>query len=241
MSVRATALVWERTRAKGSNLLMLLAIADYAKDDGRWAWPSARTLRVKARLSARAGELILMKLVRDGEIQPEWDPTERRLYLHLRCVMDWTGYQREGEIPTDQSEKIARNQNANFSLRLLAAHTARTQTAAPKAHSTTRSAQNRVSSLLSDPLDPSGSKEQGLRPDHHPVEAVENPEESLRVITKLAHETYDLLGTNADSTELAETLKSRCANLGIPYRSDVIYKALDSAKFQRERLSKEVH
>lgn len=34
MSVKASAQVWERSGHSGSNLLMLLAIADFADDDG---------------------------------------------------------------------------------------------------------------------------------------------------------------------------------------------------------------
>jgi hypothetical protein len=70
---------------------------------------------------------------------------------------------------------------------------------------------------------------------------VENPNDNIGVITKLAHEAYDLLGTKADHFELVETLKSRCATLGILYRSDVVLKALDSAKWQREHRSPDVH
>lgn len=81
-------------------------------------------------------------------------------------------------------------------------------------------------------LDPY-KKKQGLRPDTH-FEAEENPNDNVGVITKLAHEAYDLLGTNADRDELSEALKSRCANLRIAYRSDVVLKALDSAKWQRD-------
>lgn len=150
MSIRAWSLVWERSRAKGGNLLMLLSIADYAKDDGRWAWPSARTLTWKTRLSGRAGELILMRLVRDGEIWPEWKASEERLYLHVRCVFDWDTYQDEG--PIREREKTSRNQNESFSRKLMALASDRLA----KAKSTTPKAKNPTpASSSSDPLDPS--------------------------------------------------------------------------------------
>lgn len=88
-------------------------------------------------------------------------------------------------------------------------------------------------------LDPY-KKKQGLRPDRI-VDAVENPNDNVGVITKLAHEAYDVLGVNADPVDLSEALKSRCATLRIAYRSDVVLKALDSAKWQREHRSPEVH
>lgn len=67
-------------------------------------------------------------------------------------------------------------------------------------------------------------------------------EKALPAITKLAHEVFDLLGVKADSVELTESLKSRCATLKIPYDSGVVRKALDSARWQRDhRPSPEVH
>jgi hypothetical protein len=111
VSVRAIGLVWERSRAKGSNFLMLLAIADYAKDDGRWAWRVAR-LRRETRLTGRGGELVLRKLVQDGEVWPEWDAQEKRSIFTVRCACDWDTYQSEGPIP--EREKISRAKAKSF-------------------------------------------------------------------------------------------------------------------------------
>lgn len=150
MSIQAVSTVWQRTRAKGSNLLMLLAIADYAKDNGSGAYPSATTLAWKARLSSRAATIILTKLVTDGEVWPEWDAANHRLYLQLRCVCDWEAYQTEGAIP--EREKISRKQPANFSRKLAALGAARHAMCRP----TTPSAKNPANaSSSSDPLDPS--------------------------------------------------------------------------------------
>lgn len=85
---------------------------------------------------------------------------------------------------------------------------------------------------LSDPLsDPSSEKAGAKRPDRVPP--VENPADNVGVITKLAHEAYDLLGMDVDPVELSETLKSRCATLHIVYRSDVVLTAIASARWQR--------
>src|SRR6185295_7638126 len=100
------------------NLTALVAIADYAKDNGKWAYPSPSTMAWKTRLSRRAGELIIRKLVDDGEVQPEWDPVQHRLYLHIRCICDWEAYQQEGPIP--EREKISRSVSAEFALRMVA-------------------------------------------------------------------------------------------------------------------------
>jgi hypothetical protein len=153
VSVRAIGLVWERSRAKGSNFLMLLAIADYAKDDGRWAWPSARLLTWKTRLTGRGGELVLRKLVQDGEVWPEWDAQEKRLYLHVRCACDWDTYQSEGPIP--EREKISRSQSEKFSrslLRIAADRHAKANGATATAKS---AAKTSARSSSYDPLDPS--------------------------------------------------------------------------------------
>lgn len=245
MSIRAWSLVWERTRAKGSNLLMLLAIADYAKDDGRWAWPSARTLSWKTRLTGRGGELVLWKLVADREVWPEWDAAEGRLYLQLRCVMDWEAYQTEG--PPPEREKISRSQSEKFSLRLVALACAKAKTAAPKAKSAARNAKTADPSLLSDPKDPSGSEEQGLRPDHPPVHAVENsqddePDRHLFVVTKLAHDVLARYALTPDITErdVVDGIELLCSRevYNIATTRDLVSRAIASAVYQRRRAGK---
>jgi len=68
LTVKAMNAVWEHANAKGSNLLVLLALADYAHDDGTLAYPSIKTLCDKTRLSERAVQYCLRKLVEEGEI-----------------------------------------------------------------------------------------------------------------------------------------------------------------------------
>lgn len=53
MSIKVIDYVWSNSKAKGSSLLLLLAIADHAHDDGTGAWPSIDTLAHKCRQSAR--------------------------------------------------------------------------------------------------------------------------------------------------------------------------------------------
>lgn len=62
MSVKMTALVWERSRLKGSDLNLLQAIADQANDDGE-AWPAQETLQAKARFDTLRGLQIALKRV----------------------------------------------------------------------------------------------------------------------------------------------------------------------------------
>lgn len=77
MSVRVSTLVWGRSQAKGHVLLLLLALADQANDEG-YCWPKQSTLARRLRLgSDRAvrkaidaaqalGELTVMHRTQDG-------------------------------------------------------------------------------------------------------------------------------------------------------------------------------
>lgn len=68
MSMEAMTWVWKNSKQKGSALLALLAIADFARDDGTNSWPSIRTLAEKTRMSERSVQLIIKQLSVQGEI-----------------------------------------------------------------------------------------------------------------------------------------------------------------------------
>jgi hypothetical protein len=68
MSIKIMSLVWEHSKAKGSVLLTLLAIADYAHDDGTKAFPSIETLAAKTRMSTRQTQYNIRALEEMGEI-----------------------------------------------------------------------------------------------------------------------------------------------------------------------------
>lgn len=68
MSVRTMARVWEFSKNKGNDLLMLLAIADFADDDGK-AYPSVPTLAEKCRMKPRNASTILAALRTSGELE----------------------------------------------------------------------------------------------------------------------------------------------------------------------------
>lgn len=67
MSIKCMTRVWEQTpkHIKGSQLLLLLAIADHARDDGH-AWPGIVTLADKIRMSERHTLRMLDELEADG-------------------------------------------------------------------------------------------------------------------------------------------------------------------------------
>ncbi len=107
MSRRAEQLVWERSRAKGSDLLVLLCIADCATHEGRNAWPSVRHLSDHARLSERGTRYVLHRLESQGEIEIEFNTARRVVdtgtrqfvpewFLHVRAVCEWESYQTQG-------------------------------------------------------------------------------------------------------------------------------------------------
>jgi hypothetical protein len=69
MSVKVMSYVWQHSSQSGGALLVLLAIADHASDDGGNAWPSLPTLARKARLSERQVVNVLHQLEAAGEIR----------------------------------------------------------------------------------------------------------------------------------------------------------------------------
>ncbi len=67
MSVRTMARVWDGSNHSGSELLMLLALADFADDNGR-AYPSITTLAIKCRTKPRYAIVLLDNLAASGEL-----------------------------------------------------------------------------------------------------------------------------------------------------------------------------
>jgi hypothetical protein len=82
MSVRTMARVWEQSQHAGTNLLMLLAIADFADDDGQ-AYPAVPTLALKCRMTSRNANLILSVLRKSGEliVRQNEGPRGTNMYL----------------------------------------------------------------------------------------------------------------------------------------------------------------
>lgn len=68
MSIACMKRVWDNSKHKGSDLLVLLVIADHANDDGSGAWPSILRLATMTRLSERAVQYSLRHLEASGEL-----------------------------------------------------------------------------------------------------------------------------------------------------------------------------
>lgn len=63
--------VWEKSAARGTELLVLLALADFSDDAGRNAYPSTETLGRKCRVDVRTIQRIIGKMLESGYIQAE--------------------------------------------------------------------------------------------------------------------------------------------------------------------------
>lgn len=68
MSVRVMADVWAHSQARGTDLLVMLAIADHAGDQDRTAWPSLGHLSSKCRVSRSTIKRSVWRLSRMGEL-----------------------------------------------------------------------------------------------------------------------------------------------------------------------------
>jgi hypothetical protein len=68
MSIKVMSLVWEKSRHKGSDLLLLVALADIGDDEGKRIYPSIAYLCRKTRLSERGVQTSLKRLCVSGEI-----------------------------------------------------------------------------------------------------------------------------------------------------------------------------
>lgn len=64
MSIKVMSLVWERAPYTAGSLLVLLALADWANDEG-FCWPSIPKIASKTRLERRSIQYIIRKLQKD--------------------------------------------------------------------------------------------------------------------------------------------------------------------------------
>ena len=101
MAVRLMGEVWGHSRARGTALLLLLAIADSGDDDTRECYARARTLQRKARTSPRWFDYLVTKLEELGELRVYSRPDSRdSLYVVQSFNPDeWEVHFRENNYP----------------------------------------------------------------------------------------------------------------------------------------------
>ena len=84
--------VWDLSNHAGSHLLMMLAIADFADDDGN-AYPAVQTLAEKCRMKSRNANVILAALRSSGELEVRQNEGPRGTNLY-RIVLAGQNLQR---------------------------------------------------------------------------------------------------------------------------------------------------
>lgn len=232
--------VWTRSRVRRtSELLMLLAIADYADLNGRHAWVSLKTLARRGRCSERYVRQILERLEQMGEIAFERNTEGRRYveqlppppwFIHIRCLSDAAAY-RAGTRPLTllypslfQAGRPRKQSEPQFRFPGEKSERQCTKIGTPVPIS------GHVP-LLIRYLDPV-FKEQGAAP---PIlTKARDPGAPFSLIVKLGHEAFDRLGNRANGADLDDYLKTRCHSLGIRPSPDVIAKAIEAARWQRQ-------
>lgn len=92
MSISVMNEVWKRSAHSGTELLMLLALADFSEDSGN-SYPAVATLARKCRMQPRNANYILKRLQESGELQVKLNegPKGQNRY---RIVLDALGVQR---------------------------------------------------------------------------------------------------------------------------------------------------
>jgi len=78
--------VWEHSKQSGGALVLLLAIADNAHDDGDGAYPSIDTLARKARMTPRNVNMLLNKLAEAGEVVIRHGAGPHRCNVYKVCL-----------------------------------------------------------------------------------------------------------------------------------------------------------
>ena len=68
MSIKIMSKLWENGPQNKTQLLVLLALADFANDEGR-CWPSMATIGKKARLTERGARKVVRQLEADGWLE----------------------------------------------------------------------------------------------------------------------------------------------------------------------------
>lgn len=218
--------VWESSKVKGGALLVLLAIADNAKDNGRDAWPSTYLLAWKSRLTFRQVRQILIDLQAANELVIDPRRPDGLRYMHIRCVFeDWP----QLDKPPQEWDKHPRRKSPR-GLTLSNSNTGENH------RDLGDSRPNPRQPTAGDPsVDPSVNLLQGSDDDSSlwkSVHVVENSPATVRVVTKLVHTILDEY-PRLRGIELTEEVKARCARLGLSGYGPIVPKAIDSALWQR--------
>ena len=78
--------VWRESKAGGTLLLLAIAIADHARDNG-WAWPGIDSLAKKTRMSVRSVTDLVAKLEDMGELMVDRNAGPRGTNMYLLLLV----------------------------------------------------------------------------------------------------------------------------------------------------------
>lgn len=117
-------LVWDSDAYEGGTLLVLLALADWAKDDGTSIFPKLDTLAQKARLSVRGAQMCMARLRQDGVIV-EVSPARRGRAAQYKIVLELVKNIHRNDctaIPSGEPESAIGVQSATVGVQSAASH-----------------------------------------------------------------------------------------------------------------------
>ncbi len=135
--------VWDESIHNGTALLLLLAIADHANDDGL-CWPSVATLAAKARVQERQAQNLIAQLEASGELVVRRGHGRRNTSIYVVAIGEKGAIQRE----IDRAEKVQSSVE-------------KVQSSAEKVQS---SALKGAIAIAPDPLEPKAEKDISLSP-----------------------------------------------------------------------------
>jgi hypothetical protein len=103
MSYDVTRIVWDKSKQKGTMLLLLLAIADHADSDGI-AYPSIKYLANKTNMTPRNTQMSIKKLVESGELEVRMGGGRLANTYTITLVRGEAGFRGEAEFTPDMKQ-----------------------------------------------------------------------------------------------------------------------------------------
>lgn len=114
MSIAVMNLVWQKSRAKGGELLLMIALADAADDRG-FCRPHVPTLAKKARMTDRNVQLTRKSLEENGELEVQIGAGRGGANVYRICLETLQAYPDDDETQLSSGEKISPSKGENSS------------------------------------------------------------------------------------------------------------------------------
>jgi hypothetical protein len=231
--------VWRYSQAPDmSALLILLALADWADDDG-YCFPSRRAIGDKTGASPSTVKRAMREHIARGEVERVAErghtvPNPREFVgrtgfkatnLYRITLVDKLGSKRPEFLERNRARATPvpdRLDDQDWGQPEPETGAMVNAELGPGTATPIRSTRQ---------IDPSDDTSENVQAGAAAPPPPENADENIGVITKIAHESIDLCGLS----DLPEVVKSRCASLHIAYDSGVVRKAIESAQWQRRR------